>query len=516
MENNSRTKKTIVNTSLGIFNRFCNTIFNFVLRTVFIYTLGIQYTGVSSVFTDILTILSLSELGISTAIATALYKPLNEKKHIKIKKLMNFYKLAYRYIAVFIFIVGIMLLPFLDKLVNEVPDIRENLKLIFFLYITKTASSYLLIYKTTILNADQKQYIVKGLETLCTFFRYLIEVVLLIIFHNFIIYLVLEIILTIIQNIIITRRAEKEYPTIFKNNKEKLEKKEIKKLFCDIKGLSMYRISGAIGNSIDNILVSSFLGATSVGILSNYTLIRRQLENIILQFFNSVTPSIGNLAAEGNLKKQIEVFNRIFYLSFIIVNFCSITMFVAFTPFIKLWIGEKYLLSDSICFVISFDFFLYVLLQAIASFRNANGLFIKGQYRPLITAILNVILSLILIKKMGIFGTILATILCRLITQWYDPFILYYEVFKQPFKQFYFKYLKYIIIYILGAFTSYSLSMHISTNNLLINLIINLAIGSIISNFTVIIFTFRSREFQYAKGYLKKIFKKFEIKREVS
>ena len=210
MKNSSRTKKAFINTAMGIFNRFSNTIFSFALRTVFIYTLGIQYTGVSSVFTDILTMLSLSELGISTAIATALYKPLHEKDDKKIQKLMNFYKLAYRYIAIFIFCAGILLLPFLDNLITDVPDIKENIKVIFLLYITKTSASYLLIYKTTILDADQKQYIIKWYETGCTFFKYLIEIALLIIFKNFMLYLLLEVVLTITQNIIITKRAKNE------------------------------------------------------------------------------------------------------------------------------------------------------------------------------------------------------------------------------------------------------------------------------------------------------------------
>ena len=513
MKNSSRTKKAFINTAMGIFNRFSNTIFSFALRTVFIYTLGIQYTGVSSVFTDILTMLSLSELGISTAIATALYKPLHEKDDKKIQKLMNFYKLAYRYIAIFIFCAGILLLPFLDNLITDVPDIKENIKVIFLLYITKTSASYLLIYKTTILDADQKQYIIKWYETGCTFFKYLIEIALLIIFKNFMLYLLLEVVLTITQNIIITKRAKNEYPNIFKKNNEKLEKGEIKKLFGDIKALSMYRISGSIGNSIDNILVSSFLGTSMVGILSNYTLIRKQLENIILQFFYSITPSLGNLVAEGNTEKQISIFNKVFYISFLIVNFCAVTMFIVFTPFIKFWIGDEYLLSYAISFVISFDFFLYVLLQAIASFRTANGLFVKGQYRPLITAILNIILSIILIRKMGIFGTILSTIICRLATQWYDPYILFKNVFKLSFRKFYSKYLKYIIIFISGSIISYSISSIINTNYEIINILINLLIGITVPNVIAILFTFRTEEFKNLVELVnKKLIKKLRRK----
>lgn len=499
----SRTAKTLLNTVSGILNRFCNTILSFILRTVFIYTLGIQYTGVSSVFTDILTMLSLSELGISTAIATALYKPLHDKDNSKIRKLMKFYKNAYRYIALFIFIVGLLLLPFLKYLITDIPDIKENIHLIFIFYIIKTAVSYLLIYKSTILNADQKQYVVKGLESFCTVIRYIVEIIFLIIFKNFMIYLVIEVLATVIQNIVVNNKASKEYPEIFKKTDEKLSKTEIKSLLKDIKGLSMYRISGSIGNSIDNILVSGFLGATVVGILSNYTMIRKQIETIVLQFFNAITPSIGNLVAEKDNQKQLVVFDRIVYISFIIVNFCSIALFVLFSPFISLWLGDNYLLSKGIAFIIAFDFFLYILLQAIASFRTANGLFVKGQYRPLITAIVNIILSVILIQKFGVFGTILATVMARLVTQWYDPYILFKDVFHKSFSKFYLKYWIYILIYFIGCFTTFYLCSLINTTSLFLNLIIDAIVCIIIPNLIVVIFTFKTNEFKYLINLVK-------------
>ena len=461
----SRTKKTLINTATGLISKFFNIIFSFALRTAFIYYLGVQYTGVSSVFSDILTMLSLSELGISTAIATALYAPLHDKDESKIRKLMNFYKKAYRYIAVFILIVGIILLPFLQYLISDVPDIKESIYVIFIFYILKTAASYLLIYKTTILNADQKQYIVTKFETICMFVRYLIEIICIVIFKQFMVYLVIEVIATILQNIIVTNKISKNYEYAFKKTDEKLDKKEMKSLFKDIKGLSMFKISSSIGNSIDNILVSSFISTSIVGILSNYTLIRKQIESILHQFFNAVLPSIGNLVAEKDNNRQIIIFNRLFYISFVVVNFCAVSMFVLFSPFIKMWLGEKYVLSNIIAFIIAFDFFLYILLQAISSFRTANGLFVKGQYRPLVTAVLNIILSILLIKKFGIFGTILATVICRLVTQWYDPYILFKNVFKSSFKRFYVKYWAYIVLFLTGGCLTYFITELININS---------------------------------------------------
>lgn len=498
--NSSRKKKTMINTIAGIINSFCNSILSFVLRTVFIITLGIEYTGISSVFTAILTMLSLSELGIGTAIATALYKPLKEHDEEQIRKLMYFYKMAYRYIACFILVTGITLTPFLDYIINKVPNVTENLQVIFMCYIVKTALSYLMIYKSTLLNADQKQYITKIYETICTFIRYFLEIISLFVFKDFMTYLIIEVISIIIQNYIITHQAETEYPFAFQTPKIKLSNSEKKKLFKDIKGLAMYSMSGSIGKSIDNILISSFINTVMAGFLSNYTLIKQQIELMLKQFFNALTPSIGNLAAEDDNKKQLTIFYEVIYVSFILVNFCSVSMFVLFNPFIEMWLGKEYLLGNEIAFIIALDFFLYIFLQAIASFRTANGLFVRGQYRPLITTILNVVLSLLLIKPFGIFGTIFATVICRFTTQWYDPYLLFKYVFHASFRKFCVKYFIYITLFLICCQTTLHISQTIVVDNIYVKFITALILCMLLPNSIVIMLTFRFSEFQYFKN----------------
>ena len=492
----SRTQKTIINTAAGVINRFCTIILNFLLRTVFIYTLGVQYVGVSSVFSDILTILSVSELGISTAIATALYSPLKTEDKDHIRRLMSFYRKAYRYIAVAVAVIGIMMLPALKWFIKDVPDIKEDIRVIFSLYIVKTAISYLLIYKATILVADQKQYIVKGLETICTVVRYIAEGVILLVCQNYMLYLVVEVAATLLQNYAVTSEAQKQYPYAFTGG-AKLSKEERNSLLRNIKGLATFQISAAVGNSIDNLLVSGFISTTVVGVLSNYTMIRKQAEELIKQFFAAVTPSIGSLAVEKDPKKQTEVFKRLFYISFVIANFCGASLYVLLNPFIKLWLGEDFLLENNIVFILVFDFFLYILLQAVASFRTANGLFVKGQYRPLVTAVLNVILSVFLIKKYGIWGTIFATVLCRLLTQWYDPYILYRNVFKESFTKFYVQYWKYIFLFLSGCLLTDRTAAMICMKNDYLNAGYRLLCCLIIPNLWVILFTFWTSECKF-------------------
>jgi len=480
-------------------------VLSFILRTAFIKILGDQYIGVASVFTTILTMLSLSELGFATAIATALYKPLREKNHKLIQQLMDFYKKAYRIVALFIFVVGIILIPFLKYLIRDVPDIKENITVIYFFYIVKTSASYLMIYKTTLLRADQKLFVVKKFEMICQVIRYTVEITVLIIFKEYMTYLIIEIGATILQNYIITKRAEREYPHAFEHPAEKLPREKVMSLLKDVKGLSMYKISGTIGNSIDTLLISAIINTSTVAVVGNYTHLKSHVQNVLMQFFIAVIPSVGSLASENNKKKQQLVFNRLFYVSFLTVNFCSVSLFVLSKPFISLWLGEKYILNEYISFIIAFDFFLYILLQAIASFRTANGLFVKGQYRPLVTAIINVLFSVILIRKFGIFGTILATVIARLTTQWYDPYLLYKHIFNDSFGKFYARYWIYVALFVSSAIITDYVAEIFSFDNMLFNLIIDAAVCVVIPNCWVLLWTFRTKEFAYVKDMIIKV-----------
>ena len=496
----SRTKKTLINTLFSVASQLLTIVLGFCLRTAFIKILGAQYTGVSSVFTTILTMLSLAELGFGTAIATALYKPLREENYTLIPQLMDFYKKAYRLVALFVFVVGMCFIPFLKYLIKDVPDIKENITVIYIFYIIKTATSYLMVYKTTLLRADQKLFVVKKLEMICHVVRYIVEIAVLVIFKQYMTYLYLEVAATILQNFIITKRAEKEYPYAFVKPAEKLSKERVISLLKDVKGLFMYKISGSIGNSIDTILISSIINTSTVTLVGNYVHLKEHVQKVLMQFFSALIPSVGNLASEDNPKKQQIVFKRLYYISFLMVNFCSVSLFVLSKPFIKIWLGEEYILGQHISFILAFDFFLYILLQVIASFRTANGLFVKGQYRPLITAIVNVILSVLLIYQYGIFGTILATVIARLTTQWYDPYLLYKHIFKESFGKFYVRYWFYIALFVSGALLTNFVAESIAVDNMVLNLLSGSAVCVLLPNCWVLLWTFKTEEFAYVKG----------------
>lgn len=508
MDAESRTKKTMLNTIAGFVTRIANLIARFMLQTVLIYVLGIQYVGVSGLFTSLLTILSLADLGIGSAIAYELYKPLAEKDKKKIATLMNFYKKAYRLVAIVVFVIGIVLIPFLDFFIKETPDLRENITLIYMMFIIKTVVSYLLVYKSTLLVANQQNYIVSKIQAIVTFLRTIIECIMLLLTKQYLIYLLIEIIANLGQNLWISFIADKNHPELNVYKKEKLNKNEQKKLFGDIKGLAMYKASFALGSGVDNVIVSAFVGTTAVGLLSNYILIKNELIQFLKQFYNALVPSVGNLSVTESESKQHDVFSKLMFLNFWISCFCSVSYFVLVQPFVTLWLGKQYLLSLSISAVIAIDFYLACMLETVASFRTANGIFVKGQYRPLIMVIINIVLSIILGKQLGIIGVLLATVVSRLITQWYDPYLLYKIVFKCSPKRFYFRYYAYMLLFIVCAMLSYLVVDMIAVNNLLGTLACRMVVCMIVPNVVIILIYRKTDEFMYCCSQLNRVFVK--------
>ena len=499
----SRIKRSIINTFSGLASQLTTMILNFAMRTVFVTALGIQYVGVTSVFSDLLNMLSFTELGIGTAIATALYKPIYDHNFAEIQKFMRFYRDAYRFIAVIVCLIGVGLLPFLNEIITNVPNIKESIQIIFILYIVTTAVSYLLIYRAPLFSADQRQSVVNVITMMASIIKNIVEIIVLLMTHMFMSYLIIEVIASIGQNIWLSSRAKKEYPGVFVANVEKLPFARIKKLLRDIKGLAMYQFSGSIGNSINSVMVSSLISTGTAGLLANYTLIQRQVESLVRQFFSAIIPSVGNLVAEGDDAHQFVVFKRIYFFTFVLINFCSTCFFALIAPFIELWLGKQYVLSWPVAFVIAIDSFLYMLLQAVAAFRTANGIFVQGQYRPLLTAVLNILFTFFFVKHWGIAGAIGATIFCRLLTQWYDPYLLYKLVFKKNFKMFILKNLLYAFIFSISLFLMYVVRNQFSSENLILKILIQLIFAITIPNLIVVMFLWKSDEFKYYSSYLK-------------
>ncbi|MBR2571159.1 MAG: hypothetical protein IKE30_03390 [Clostridia bacterium] len=450
----SRTENVALGSTMGLILKFATYILQFAVKTIFIKTLGDNYNGTAGLFTDILAMMELAELGLSAAIAYALYKPIREKDNQRIADLMGLYRKAYLVIAGVLMIAGFALMPFLPRLVRNVPDIKESIYVIFFLYVLRTSSSYLLAYKQTLLSANQQRYYILRIQLLCTVVRSVTECAVLLIFRSFYLYISVGIAYSLVSNWIISRKADKKFPEVKKLKPQRLDDESRKALYRDVGALSIYRINATILSSTDSIIISaaSSFGVATIGYLSNYRHIISTVQAVINQFFFSLTPSLGNLAVEKDADKQYHVFRILFFMTFWVLCFCSVSLITLLTPFIRdIWLREAhYAMPFSIPAILVFDFYIGAFMRPMNSFRNANGLFVQGRWRPAAMAVLNVFLSLALLKPLGIFGVLAATSISRIATQmWYDPYLIYREVFHRPVKDYWKLYFSYSCVTLL-------------------------------------------------------------------
>lgn len=443
--NSSRTRNSAKNAVFNLIAKLITMFCAFITRTIFLRYLGDQYTGLSTLFTDILNILSFTELGIGTAVSFSLYKPIAENDERRIAQLMKLYRYVYTIISVTILLLGVSLVPFLGMFVKEVPNIKESITTIYIMYVIKTSLSYLLVYRATLVIANQKQYIVTGIESGCTLVKTILDVIVITASRNYMAYLWLEILRVVVTNLLITFYSKMQFQKTKDN--VRIEKSDISSLLKDVKDVFIYKVNGIVLNSTDSIIISAFVNIASVTLLSNYNMIFAALSNIIFQVTSSMTASVGNYAIHKTQKEQQNLFLTINFISFIICLIECTGLWLCSGAFVELLWGESYVVSNDIVAVLCINAFFVNMHLSVDMFRSANGIFHAGRMRPLATAIVNLIVSLVAVQKIGILGVLIGTVVSRLTTQvWYDPMLIYNIVFKSSAKRYFFKYFVYFLI----------------------------------------------------------------------
>lgn len=509
MMNTGRRRNTILNSFSGVAVKIINIALTFLSRTVFIKMLGVNYAGVSGVFTDVLTVLSFAELGVGSAIIYALYKPIATNDGETIKRLMCFYKKIYRIIALIMFSLGVLLLPFLRYIIKDMPDVKESIYIIYMLYVINTSSSYLLTYKASFLTAAQRDYVVSRIKIIFAILKMIVECIVLIITKNFILYLVINIVSTVALNYALSLKADKIYPILKEKDKSGLLKNEKIQLYKNIKALFLYKVSGVVLNGTDSIITSSFIGVGFVGIVGNYTLIINQLYNLIIQFFKGISASVGNLAATESGETQYSVFKKILFLCFWIYCFCVTCFWCLLNQFVNIWLGKEYLVSWGIIILLITEFYIKGMLSPISEFRTSNGLFQQGKYRPIIMAVINIFVSIFLVKRIGYPGIIIGTIFSRVVTQlWFDPYIIYKNVFKKSIITYYLTYIKYSAIAVVSCMLTRKICNVVTVSNEYYDFILDGLICLIIPNVILIILFYKTIEFKELVKLIGKIVKR--------
>ncbi len=509
---NSRVGNSIKNIIFSIVSYFILTISNIIVRKFFVDNLNDVYLGLNGVFLDILSILSLAELGIGTSIIYSLYKPIADNNTDLISSLMRFYKKIYKIIGTIIFSIGIFMLFFIKLFIHDISNISE-FYLIGFLFIIETTISYYIAYKRSIIFANQNEYIISINNTLVTIITSIIRIIVLIYFKSFILYLISSIIILFMSSIVLSIFINKLYPFLKNKNIKPIDKDVITQLKVNIKSMIYHKIGSVFVLNTDNLLISSFLGLTEVGLFSNYKLILNALKSFISNIFNSITASYGNLVSSSDKETIYITFKRIFFFNYMIVTFCSTCLFSLINPFIIIWLGDKFTFDIYTVIVLVIYSHINMMRSAIDTTKNVAGLYKQDKFVPLIEAFLNLVLSIIFIKLFGVKGVFLGTIFSSILTVvWTSPFVVYKYLFKMKLYLYIKLYIGYFLCSLIVIFSSYYLNQILFYNkNSILYLVLRLIVCIIIFSLSSLIFV-KSDNFKYFillfKSFINKIFKK--------
>lgn len=479
MNKSSRGNNALKNILVAVLCQCITFLFSFATRTLFIKLLGDEYNGLTSFFQNVVAMLSFTELGVGTAIVYSLYKPINDNDIIQLKSLMDFYKKIYRVIAATVFSLGILITPFLEFFLETDAE-QSDLWLYFTIYLANTAVSYLFIYKSSILNADQRNRIVKFITTVFQILKCIIEIGVLYLTESFVAYLTVQLICTVLCNLTISAIANKYYPWL-KERAEALSSVDKKRIFGDVRSMFIYRVGGILINNSSSIIMSKLVGVVILGYYSNYLLFVGAMTTMLELVFSALTGSLGNLNSCKDINSSEKVFRECNFVALCIYTVCAVGIFIVLDDIIFLWLGAERVLGKTVVFAIASNVYVYGMLSGVMAYRNTTELFRKTKYIILITSILNIVISIVLGIWIGLPGIIIAPTLARLISNfWYEPLILYKKIFTLPAKRYFIRLLRYFLTTFLSGTATYivvdSVFKEITIMNILMKVILSVAI----------------------------------------
>ncbi len=507
-ENVSRTGKSAKNLMVGIFGHVFTLLLSFIVRTVFIKCLSTEYLGINGLFANILTVLSFAELGIGDALVFAMYKPAKENNYKKLEQLLCFYRSAYRWIAVVVGVIGFTLSFFIDFLVAEKPSIPENFQVIFWLFLLNNVCSYLLVYKQSVLTVAQNNYIISLIRMSVKTLEILMQAAILIFTGNYYLYLIVQIIGSVGSNLAISVYVNKHYEWTRKKPQEKLDATEKKEIFKDIKALSISKIASVVSNGSDNLIIAKFIGLSSVGIVSNYTMIINSVYSFLWSAVSGLSGSFGNLNVDATIDKKRRVFNELYLLTHWIYTFVSVCIMVLATPFIHVWIGAGFSTSQAVVVALVLISYIGGINYPIFTFRTTSGYFDEAKNAYVMFGVVNVILSLILAQNWGLFGVYIATSISRLCTsEIREGYVVYKKVLALPFYKYLIRYLVTMSIFFADYGITYWLVNLVSCKGI-IGFALKAIVCAVVSNAVLLMCYFHT---QALKDVMKRV--KFLVKK---
>lgn len=491
-----RSKNAARNVAFAVILKIYNMLAPFAVRTVLIYCLGVQYLGLNSLFSSILSVLGLAELGVGSAMVFSMYKPIAEDDHATLCALMRLYKIYYRVIGIVILVLGLACLPFIPKFINgDVPP-DMNIYVLYLMNLGVTVLTYwLFAYKNCLFTAYQRNDILTKINLVILTFKYGGQIATLVVMKNYYAYLVVAFAAGILNNIVVALFTDKYYPHLKAGGK--LPKEMISSINKRVRDLFIIKIGGVIIESSDTIVISSFLSLSILGIYQNYTYVVAAIYGFVYIFFTSAMAGIGNsFVTESEEKNLMDLRKFTFIIAWISI-FCICCFGSVLQPFIELWVGEENMLGYAIVIILCIYTYEKNINTLLNTYKDAAGIWHKDRFRPFITAVVNLTLNLLMVKKWGIYGVLASTVVSDIIVgiPW-----LFYNLFTTVFHSGLKKYIKQNILYILLATALTAMCVficyQITFNSLILTIALRLAVCGIFPNVIMLALFRKTQEFK--------------------
>lgn len=500
----ARTLNAKRNIAWGAASKVVLMLLPFFIRTIFIYTIGLEYLGLSSLYTSLLQILSLAELGFATAVVYSLYKPLAENDTEMVCAIMAFLKYTYYCVGVLILVLGLTASAFLPHFIHgDVPD-DINIYYLFYIYLLNTVISYFFAgYKSALLTANQRDDIKSKVITVVNIAQYVLQGIVLLLFKDFYLYVTVLPLATLSINALNAYFTKRYFPQYVA--KGTLSQEQVRPMIKQIGGLFISRICAVSRNSVTNILISSFIGLLTLAVYSNYVYVETSIQGMLTIVGASILAGVGNSIVKESEEKNYSDFKKFNFIYMWISGWCFCCLVNLFQPFITLWVGEKSTMQYSTVLLLCLVFYFTTAGDMRNTYINATGIWWQNRWRPILEASTNLLLSFLLIKQFQVSGVLVATLISLVfVNLWFGSRVLYSEYFKtQKFSDFIKAHLTYFIISCLAAFLTYLCCSLVKSGSLL-GLLLRLVFCMIIPNVVYFVFYYRKNEFKESVQFIKR------------
>ena len=425
-----RTRNAVRSIRVGMLLRVYQTVVPFLMRTAMIHLMGVEYLGLNGLFSSILHLLSLAELGVGSAMIFSMYKPIAEDDTRQICALMALYRRYYRVIGLVIGVVGLVLTPVVPHLIaGEVPA-ELNVYWLYWLNLGATVLSYwLFAYRNCLLYAHQRLDVGSTITLIANAAQHAVQLVILVYVKDYYLYLITALLCTALTNMLTGLQTMRMYPQY--RPRGRLEQDEKRRIDGKIRDIFTGKLGSVVFNYADTVVISTFLGLTVLAVYQNYYFILTAVITVIELVVSSVTAGLGNSFVTESREKNYRDMLKFTFLFLWLTGVCVCCFLGLYQPFMEIWVGSELMVGFGVVICLGMYFYVYTLNRLLCTYKDAAGLWHQDRFNPLVTAVVNLALNLALVKPWGLYGVVLSTVISfALITipwQVHNLFTLFFD-----------------------------------------------------------------------------------------